>query len=90
MRGKLAISKSGHDKNKVYVILKEEDRWIYLTDGRIKPVENPKKKNGKHVQIIKHLPAEVTELLSQDEEYRNEEVKRAIKLYCKSECNQEV
>lgn len=81
MRGKLAISKSGHDKDSIYVIIKEDADKVLLADGRLKPVEKPKRKNKKHIQIIKKLPEEVTEMLPQDREFRNEEVKRAIKLY---------
>jgi len=87
MRGKLAISRSGHDKGNIYVIVKEEGEFVYVADGRLKMLENPKKKNKKHIQIIKKLPEEISELLSQNREYRNEEIKRAIKLYCKSEQN---
>lgn len=85
MKGKLAISKSGHDKDSIYVIIKEEATDVYLVDGRLKTIEKPKKKNKKHIQIIKRLPEEITNLLMQDRELRNEEIKRAIKLYKKSE-----
>ena len=87
MQGKLAISKSGHDKDSIYVIVKEEATDVYLADGRLKTVDKPKKKNKKHIQIIKKLPKEIAEMLTTDEEFRNEEIKRAIKLYQKSECN---
>lgn len=53
MTGMLASSKAGHDKNEVYVIIKEETEYVYLSDGRSKTLEKPKKKNKKHIQIIK-------------------------------------
>ena len=89
MRGQLAISRSGHDEGRLYVILKEEGAYVYLADGRIKTLEKPKKKNKKHIQAIKRLPGNVMELLSQDREFGNEEIKRAIKLYQKAS-NEEV
>lgn len=79
---KLAISRSGHDKDSVYVIIKEEANLVYLADGKLKPVEKPKRKNRKHIQIIKKLPKEITEVFTQ-QDFRNEEIKRAIKLYQK-------
>lgn len=79
---KLAISRSGHDKDRLYVIIKEEADMVYLADGKLKPIENPKKKNWKHIQIIKDLPKEITEVFTQ-KNFRNEEIKRAIKLYQK-------
>ena len=53
MKGKLAQSKSGHDKGSYYVIIKEEEADLYLADGRLKTVEKPKRKNKKHIQIKK-------------------------------------
>ena len=80
---KLAVSRSGHDKDSVYVIIKEEANLAYLADGKAKPIEKPKKKNVKHMQIIKNLPKEITEVFTQ-ENFRNEEIKRAIRLYQRS------
>ncbi|MCM1254163.1 MAG: hypothetical protein NC321_15190 [Clostridium sp.] len=56
MVGMLAASKAGHDKSKVYVIVKEEPEYIYLVDGKSRTWEKPKKKNKKHIQIIKKYP----------------------------------
>lgn len=51
--GMLARSLAGHDKNKIYVITGMEGAYIYLADGRLRPVGNPKKKKYRHVQVIK-------------------------------------
>lgn len=51
-RGMLAKSKAGHDKGNVYVIYDVDDTYVYLIDGNIRKIENPKKKKIKHVQII--------------------------------------
>ena len=56
MVGMLASSKAGHDKNTVYVIIKEESEYIYLVDGKSRTLAKPKKKNKKHIQIIKKYP----------------------------------
>lgn len=85
---KLAVSRSGHDKDSLYVIIKEEANLVYLADGKLKPLEKPKKKNRKHIQIIKNLPKEITEVFTQ-QDFRNEEIKRAIKLYQKKNWFQE-
>lgn len=41
---KLAVSRSGHDKDSMYVIIKEEANMVYLADGESKPLEKPKKR----------------------------------------------
>ena len=48
MVGKMAVSKAGHDKLEVFVIVKEDNNYVYLCDGRLKKLENPKKKSKKH------------------------------------------
>lgn len=51
--GMLAISKAGHDKDSVYVIIREDSEYIYVADGRSRTADRPKRKNKKHVQLIK-------------------------------------
>ena len=51
-KGYFARSKAGHDKDTLYVILDRDDRFVYLSDGRLKEVNNPKKKKEKHLQFI--------------------------------------
>lgn len=88
MTGLLAYSLAGHDKGKIYFIVKEERDYYWLVDGRLRPLENPKKKNKKHVQIIKRNISGTLEndTLQSDIELKsvtNESIKRTIKLYCK-------
>lgn len=52
-KGMLAKSLAGHDEGRIYIILKADDTYVYLTDGDIKKLDHPKKKKKKHVQLIK-------------------------------------
>lgn len=81
MIGKLAISKSGHDKGQLYVIVGEDERNLYLADGVLKTIDRPKKKNKKHVQLILRIPEEVEAILSSEKELKDLEMKRALKCY---------
>lgn len=88
MTGLLAYSLAGHDKGKIYLIIKEEGDYFWLADGEIRSLENPKKKNKKHVQIIKRNISGILEIdtLHSDIELKsvtNESIMRSIKLYCK-------
>lgn len=76
-----AKTKAGHDKNQIYFLLKEDEEYVYLVNGTTKPLEKPKKKNRKHIQLIKNLLIEVTEVMEAGT--TNENVKRAIKIYQK-------
>lgn len=85
MTGKFARSKAGHDKLKVYIIIKEEAEYVYLTDGIYKTVSKPKKKNKKHIQIIKKgCDEKIMQKLLNKESVSDEEIKRAIKIYERS------
>ncbi|MBR3601058.1 MAG: KOW domain-containing RNA-binding protein, partial [Lachnospiraceae bacterium] len=55
MTGFLASSKAGHDKDTIYVIIKEDTEYVWLADGRIKTISKPKKKCKRHIQIIKYF-----------------------------------
>ena len=81
--GMLAESKSGHDRGQIYVIIKEDEEYVYLSDGKLKPLDKLKKKNRKHIQIIRKPQQEILEKLQKGVNLKNEEVKRAIKLYVK-------
>ena len=80
MIGMFAISKAGHDKGRMYLIVKEEEDFFYLADGRSRGIEKPKKKRKKHLQLVK---SGISELLKEKLEGNltiyNEEIKYAIK-----------
>lgn len=79
--GSFAIPKAGHDKGKLYVVVGYEDGRYLLADGKQKTLENPRKKQKKHLEII-HAQDDLEDLFSEGERLvRNEEIKRAIKLH---------
>ncbi len=78
---RLARSKAGHDKGKCYVVVRELDECVYLADGKSRTVEAPKKKNRKHVQIIKRIPESVLAVLVSGDSLTDLEIKRALKIY---------
>lgn len=56
----LAVSRAGHDKDTLYVVLRSDETYLWLADGKRRLLESPKKKKRRHVQVIKHLPDEIT------------------------------
>ena len=47
--GQFAVSKAGHDKGVLYVVVAQEGEFAFLCDGKTKTLENPKKKKLKHI-----------------------------------------
>ena len=88
MIGFLASSKAGHDKDKIYVIIREDTEYVWLADGRIKTVSNPKKKRKKHIQIIKYFNNEEmqSDLLA-GREVSDLEIVMVLKKYKKQQMN---
>ena len=81
MTGLFAISRAGHDKGQMYIVIKEDGDFAYLSDGKTRNLENPKKKNRKHLQIVKTDTDKVLlEKIRNGQIIYNEEIKRAVKL----------
>lgn len=78
MTGFLAYSLAGHDKGQVYLIIEETKDCVYVADGAVRTLDRPKKKNRKHIQIIKKDNRRI-DISS----VTNEEIKYLIKLYLK-------
>ena len=76
----LAISKAGHDKKQIYVVLKEDDLYCYLSNGTTKPVAKPKKKKN-HLQLIKNIPLDVINELENYKSMDDTAIKRILKVY---------
>lgn len=80
MTGMMASSKAGHDRNEIYVIVGEDEKYVYLCDGRLKTLEKPKKKSKKHIQVIKAgIDEKLRQRLREGLPVRNEEIRYAIK-----------
>lgn len=78
--GRFAVSKAGHDREHVYLIVGEDVTNLYLTDGRFHPLDKPKKKNKKHVHIMdKRAEESIFSRLYSKEKIFDHEVKYAIK-----------
>ena len=75
--GNLAQSIAGHDKNEIFVIIKEEGEYVYLSDGRGRSLRKPKRKNKKHIQPIYYRNELLSEIKS------DEDIKRVIQLFKK-------
>lgn len=86
MTGFLASSKAGHDKGKVYVIIKEDTEYVWLADGKIKTVDRPKKKRKKHIQVIKYFNnEEIRTSLTEGKEVSDLEILMVLKKYKKQQ-----
>lgn len=85
MVGRLALSKAGHDKDTLYVIVAQEGDFVYLSDGRLKMPDKPKKKRLRHIQPMNDtVDKELAGRLLRGEKVYPEEIKYALKQHCRN------
>ncbi len=77
--GDIAISTAGHDIGNKYLIIDKKDKFVLLSDGKLKKLDNLKKKNIKHIQIINIDSIEAKRLLNED--ITNEKIKYFLKAF---------
>lgn len=53
MSGTVVKSMAGRDKGLWFVVLETEGDCAFLVDGKLRPLENPKRKKEKHLQKTK-------------------------------------
>ena len=49
--GTVVKAKAGRDKEGYFVVVKSEDKWVFIADGKRRKAENPKKKNPIHLTV---------------------------------------
>ncbi len=79
--GRFALSKAGHDKGTLYVIVAQESSFVYLCDGKYHTLEKSKKKALKHVALYKaSVSEEMIQCIEKKEKIFDHEIKYAIKM----------
>ena len=85
MIGQFAVSKAGHDKGTLYVVVAREGDFVYLSDVRLKTPHKPKKKRLRHIQPVNAaVEGELLHRLLEGGKVYAEEIGHALKLYCRS------
>ena len=53
VKGMVVISRAGRDSGKPLAVMEVRDGFVFVCDGKERPLENPKKKNPKHLAATK-------------------------------------
>ena len=51
MVGRIVCSKAGRDKGYFMIVVDSDEKFVYVCDGKERPLERPKRKNKKHLQF---------------------------------------
>lgn len=53
MKGQLALSLAGRDKNRIFMIVDIlDENYVVIADGQLRKIDNPKKKKLKHLKLL--------------------------------------
>ena len=74
MIGRIVCSKAGRDKDYFLVVVKSEGDFVFVCDGKERPLERPKRKNKKHLQFTNTV-------LETDSFKTNKQLKKALAVY---------
>ncbi|MBQ4065784.1 MAG: KOW domain-containing RNA-binding protein [Clostridia bacterium] len=50
--GRIVVSLCGHDNGRLYLVVGEENEYLFLADGKIRRLQKPKRKKIKHIRPI--------------------------------------
>ena len=81
--GRIVFSKCGRDKGLPFVVLKVEGEFVYLADGKLRNVNNPKKKKMKHVQITKTVNSYINAALCNNTILLDSDLRKAVNEFAK-------
>ncbi|WP_027365210.1 KOW domain-containing RNA-binding protein [Desulfotruncus alcoholivorax] len=77
--GQLVESRSGRDSGRKYLVMATAGgNYVYVADGIFRRVENPKKKNIKHLILHSRIAIQVAEKIKAGQRFTNQEIRRAI------------
>ena len=89
-KGMFARSLAGHDKGKWYIILEAGGKYVLLSDGALRPVQKPKKKNRMHIQPCYEESGVFAGELPDHPDEANTAIRKAIKTREDESCQKQM
>lgn len=80
-KGQFVYSKSGRDKQRLFIIYDFDDDYVYIVDGDLRKLDKPKKKNRKHIQIVNEIDYNIKMKLDENLYLNDADIRKALKAY---------
>ena len=74
----VVISTAGRDQGQFFYVIKEETPYLYLANGKDRPLDKPKRKKRKHVQKVLRSETRVAEKILSGDKVLNGELRRDL------------
>ncbi len=82
MTGQIVCSKAGRDKGYFMVEVRREADFVFVCDGKERPLERPKRKNMKHISFTNTV-------LEKNSYNSNKSLRKALAIYRDSRLEEE-
>ena len=79
MFGTIVLSTAGRDKGYHFIVTKVMENYVYIVDGNIHKIENPKYKKIKHIEIFGSCDENLKQRLINNNKVTNQDIKKALK-----------
>ena len=76
--GSVVISKAGRDKGRSFIVVAQEDEFVYLCDGDLRKSDCPKKKKRKHLTFTNIVCDYIGDKIKDKKKVTNTEIRRAL------------
>ena len=74
-------SMAGRDKGGLFYVLRVENGYAFLANGKQRTMENPKRKKLKHLRFAARIDSNVAKKILQGDKVLNSELRRDLAIY---------
>ena len=74
----VVVSTAGRDRGQFFYVIKEEQNFLYLANGKDRTLDKPKLKKRKHIQKVLRSETRVAEKLRLGDKVLNGELRRDL------------
>ncbi len=79
--GQVVFSKSGRDKGNYFVVIDYKEPYVFICDGKLRRLENPKKKKEKHIQLTSYVHKDLKVMLENQSRINNADIRKSLSQY---------
>ncbi|MGI6225185.1 MAG: RNA-binding protein [Peptococcales bacterium] len=78
-KGQLVKSRAGRDQDKFYLVFSWDHEYVYVVDGNTRRIQNPKKKNIRHLWYTDKVASVINNKLETGQKVTNADIREALR-----------
>lgn len=79
--GCVVYSRKGRDADRYYAVVRVQGEFAFIADGELRKLNNPKKKNVKHIKSNGQVLTSIADKLIKGQKVFDSELKSALRAY---------